>query len=140
MTNAAIALAELTRRRANAAALIGQRKLRRDHAEQAVARWCGIAAWFEAVLPANLRPHQGWQLWTDHAPRGMTASDWLAELAHQLRRDTLSALARYEAAGKTSQAQPLAQRAIALLTLDRTLSIAAGLPGIPAASEGRKAA
>lgn len=132
---AEIALAELTRRRTNARARVSQRKLQRVTAEQAVARWCGIAAWFGAVLPADLRPYEGMQLWTDHAPRGLPAKAWLHELASQLRRDTQSALARYEADGKTSQAAPLANRASALLTLDRDLSLAAGLPAIGAASE-----
>ena len=136
----AIALAELTRRRANASALVGRRKLPLAQAEQAVARWCGIAAWFGALLPEDLRPYEGMQLWTDHAPRGLPAQDWLHEIASQLRRDTQSALTRYEADSKTSQAEPLANRAIALLTLDRDLSLAAGLPAIGADSDERKAA
>lgn len=147
---AEIALAELTRRRANARARVSQRKLQRVTAEQAVARWCGIAAWFGAVLPADLRPYEGMQLWTDHAPRGLPAKDWLHELASQLRRDTQSALARYEAQPNPAHpeersvskghAEPLAHRAIALLTLDRDLSLAAGLPAIGAAEPMKEAA
>ena len=147
-TPAGIALAELTRRRANAAALVGQGRMRRAEAEQAVARWCGIAAWFGAVLPDELSvhpepvegPHDGHQLWTDHAPRGLPAAAWRCELAHQLRRDTLTALARYEEFGKTAQAEPLATRARHLLRLDLPLSIAAGLGPICPASAERNAA
>lgn len=139
MTQAETALTELTRRRANASALVNQRRLPRAQAEAALARWCGIAAWFGAVLPAELRPYEGIQTWLDHAPRGTTANAWRRELAQQLRRDTLAALDRYEQLGKTEQAEPLARRALALLRLDSELSIAAGLPAIGAEPE-RKAA
>lgn len=149
---AATALAELTRRRANASALVNQRRLPRAQAEAALARWCAIAAWFGAVLPAGCDPlvhiptsahpeHvEGTAHWLDFCPAGTAAADWRRELAQQLRRDTLAALDRYEQHGKTEQAQPLATRAHALLRLDRELSIAARLPAISAASEERKAA
>lgn len=138
-TNAQIALAELLRRRANAAALLRQGRMPRADAEAAIARWCGIAAWFGAVLPDDLRPYGQIQLWTDHAPKDMSAREWLTEFANQLRRDTKAALDRYEANGKTEQGQPLAQRALALLRLDRQLSIAAGIGPIHPEPE-RKAA
>ena len=139
MTPAQIALSEFTRRRANASRAVAQGRMPLRQAEAHVRLWAGIAAWFGAVLPDDCRPFEGWQLWTDHAPRDATPAQWRAMLAAELRRAALTQLAQSERADSTPETLTRARH---LLALDHELSIAAGLPAIGAAAElpERKAA
>ena len=121
-----IALAEFTRRRQ-----IATRKASEGAAAEAqrhVRLWCGIAAWFGAVLPDDCRPFDGWQLFTDHAPRDFSVAQWTAALAAELRRAALAQLAVSEQDPQPHQLT----RARGLLALDHELSLAAGLPPIGA--------
>lgn len=126
---ARMALDELTRRRARAAELVRARRLPQAEAQAAIAMWAGIAAWFGAELPDELRPHEGFQLWTDHAPRAATAAQWQRQLATELRGAAEAALHRLEADPANMNQQ---HRTRALLALDDHLSLAAGLPPIGA--------
>lgn len=140
-TPAQIALAEFTRRRANAARAVAAGRKQLRQAEAHVRLWAGIAAWFGAVLPDDCRPFEGWQLWTDHAPTDATPAQWRAMLAAELRRAALTQLALTEQQGAAATPETLT-RARQLLALDHELSIAAGLPAIGAAPDQpeRKAA
>lgn len=139
ISNAQIALAEFTRRRANAARAVAAGRKQLRQAEAHVRLWAGIAAWFGAVLPDDCRPFEGWQLWTDHAPTDATPAQWRAMLAAELRRAALTQLVQSERADATPETLTRARH---LLALDHELSIAAGLPAIGAAAElpERKAA
>lgn len=133
---AAAALAELTQRRQQARRAVAQGQLSGQDARAALLRWCAIATWFGADLPDDLQvelipiwPDQPASsappLFTHYCPPRTRAADWLTAMAQ---------LARAE---QDPARQP---RARALLALDRTLSLAAGLPPIGADQPERIAA
>lgn len=115
---AALALAELLRRREALGEALRARQFTRPAAEALAARWCGIAAWHGALLPDELRPHEGVQLWIDHAPRGLTAAQWCHELAIEARRAWAAA----------DHKAPGSDHARALQRLAAPLCLAARLP------------
>ncbi|PKB19626.1 hypothetical protein B0I00_1865 [Novosphingobium kunmingense] len=123
MDLAAIAADELARRRARCSAAVRRNPAEREAAERHVRLWAGIAAWFGALLPEDLRPYEGWQLWTDHAPREASAAQWRTLLAAELRGAAQAATRRAE---REPSAEALT-RARHLLALDHPLSLAAGL-------------
>lgn len=125
-----LALAELDRRRAILGQAVADRQLRRPAAEALAGLWCGIAAWHGATLPEDLRPYAGFQLWTDHAPAGMPAADWLLALAHEARR----------AFTQAERSEPAGDRTRALRLIAQPLATAARIPLVEPAAEERKAA
>lgn len=142
---AAAALAELTQRRQQARRAVAQGQLSGQDARAALLRWCAIATWFGADLPDDLQvelipiwPDQPASsappLFTHYCPPRTRAADWLTAMAQQLRRDAEAQLARAE---QDPARQP---RARARTALDRTLSLAAGLPPIGADQPERIAA
>ena len=129
MNLSAAALAEFTRRRTQARQALARGTRASSEAERHVRLWAGIAAWFGAALPDDLRPYADAQGWLDHCPHDCTADQWRRALAAELRRAAEVALA----ASEHSPAPDLVQRARTLLALDRVLSLRAGLPPIGAA-------
>lgn len=131
-----VALGELTRRRQRAQAMVRTGTLDRAEAETLIRRWAGIAAWFGAVLPPDLRAG-GAVPWIDFIADGQTIEAWRRELAEELRRAAQVALERQDA---DRDNRDLTARARGLLALDRRLSIAADLGPFPVTPRAELAA
>ncbi len=135
---AAIALAELTRRRDRALRAVAERRFTLPQVEARLRPWAAIAAWFHAdvspflapepgVYHATAHPEQGpsevegrsrGTCWLDFMPPRQRADDALRAIAAECRRAYVHALGDPD--------NPA--RAANLARLDQRLSIAAGLP------------